>query len=130
MLVVFQEFNAVYKGAMALQTFYNSGAIDEYVQGEHYCTSHTTVENGVEKTWYTIYGMDFDGTTYYNIPGNENIYDKIVSNWGIDELKRSYDVYFGKEIEVKYSNGNYVQVGEYKIHSYSEVRTLQESGAI
>ena len=51
-----------------------------------------------------------------------------MKNLGVDELKRNYKVNF-KTAEVEFLDGE-VTVGEYKINSYEDMKTLMESGAI
>ena len=93
------EFKSVYTGAVQLQNYYNVGTIEEFRQGEHYCK---TVED--EKgTWYVIFGLNHrsDKIEYS---------DQIIRKWGVDELKRSYQVLFGDEIEIKFYDNEYVYV--------------------
>ncbi len=113
------EFKAVYTGAVQLQNYYNVGTIQEFRQGEHYCQTVTDSEG----TWYVIYGLNHrEDKAEYS--------DRVVRKWGLDELKRSYQVLLDNdEIKIKYYNEEYVYVGDYRILNYSDVLALQESGA-
>jgi hypothetical protein len=115
---VLGEFKAVYTGAVQLQNYYNVGTLEKYEEGKHYCK---TIEDE-RGTWYVIFGLNHrnDKIEYS---------DQVIRNWGVDELKRSYQVLLDDEIDIKYYDGEFVYVGDYRVSEYKDILALQESGA-
>lgn len=130
---IYTEFVQLRKGAEMLLTFYNTGSLEDYQQGVHYCTKY---EDSNGKTWFTLYGQDELGQTWYNARDAEspdkgkNIFKAVKDAWGLDELKRSYDVFISDDkVEIKFSDNRYVEINNYKVYSYDDIKVLQESGA-
>jgi len=120
---VFTEFKAVYNGAIQLQNFYNAETLEEYRIDHEYCNKFQ--EDG--KTWYIIYGLNHKDD---KIASGDRYSDEVIKNWGVDELKRSYEVTLDGEIKIRLYNNEYVTVGGYIVRSYDDILTLQESGAV
>jgi prepilin-type N-terminal cleavage/methylation domain-containing protein len=120
---VYGEFKAVYAGAVQLQNFYNAGTIEEYEIGEDYCKKIED-EDG---TWFVIYGLNH---MVDKMASGDRYSENVIKKWGLDELKRSYQVLFGDNIVVKYLDGEYTLVGGYKVTSYDDILALLESGAV
>ena len=120
---VFTEFKAVYNGAIQLQNYYNTETLDEYRIDHEYCNKFH--EDG--KTWYVIYGLNHEDD---KIASGDRYSDQVINTWGLDELKRSYEVTLDGEIHIRLFNNEYVTVGGYIVRSYDDILTLQESGAI
>ena len=106
---------AVYTGVAHTRDKYNAELIDDYTQGIDYCAK--LYISGDSTNWYLIYGLDMN--TSYN--------ESVVHNLGINELKRTYKVSFD---DVKVELFEPLTIGGYKITSYDDMITLQESGAI
>ena len=124
------EFKSIEEGAIMLETVYNTRDNFELVENEHYCKKYV-VSSGDNSgdVWYTIYGRDTVGENWYNAQSDKSIFKTVINNWGLDDLKRSYEVKFGKKIEIRFAEGNYVELNNYKIYSYDDIKTLRESGA-
>ena len=123
---VYMEFKTLRNAAEMLITFYNTESLDDYVEGVHYCEKYTDPSGDV---WFTLYGQDEPGKEWY-ASHDPDIYEKILDAWSLDELKRSYDILLDdKNVQIKYTDGRYVEVNNYKVHSFDEIKALQESGA-
>ncbi len=118
------EFQSIEKGAVMLQTFYNLDENFELQEDQHYCQS---IVDASGDTWYVLYGRDEDGENWYANNGRE-IYEKILENWGLDNLNRSYEVKLDNKIEIRYANHQFVELNKFKIFSYDDIKTLHESG--
>ena len=124
---ILTEFESVEKGAIMLETFYNTDENFEFVQYEHYC--EVDIDDSGD-AWYVIYGKDYVGDAWYNaVPYGDEVYETIIRNWGLDNLNRSYEVNFGKKIRIRFANDNYLELNNFKVYSYDDIKSLRESGA-
>ncbi len=115
------EFKALYTALSSLQTQDNMGLIDFDREGEGvYFNKRDT---GDSVTWYVVFGKD------------ETDEEKIYTNLGLDNLKRSYRFRLRDldntrdEIFIEYLYGS-LKIGDYSVRSYEDIINLMNSGAI
>lgn len=120
------EFRALYGALNYLQTSYNMGDV-EYTQGVHFAESYEDPDDN-NNTWYIIYGDNY----YYRYGYSKEIFQ----NLGLDGLNRSYEFKMhdnttnSDDIKIRLYNGEYLNIGEYKVRTYDEIEELMNSGAI
>ena len=125
---IYNEFKSLERGASTLETIYNTNEDFELKQYEHYCETKSGDVSG--EVWYVIYGHDYAGDAWYGGKSNgEEIYQKILDNWGIDNLNRSYEITFNDGIKIRYANNNFVELNNFKVYTYEDIKSLRESGA-
>ena len=125
---ILREFKSVETGAIMIRNIYNTNPDFELEPNVHYCEKYTiTSGDNSGDVWYTIYGRDDSGESWYE--GKDGVFKTIINNWGLDDLKRSYDIKIDGDLEIKFSNGNYVEINNFKVYSYEDLKSLLESGA-
>ncbi|MBR6252545.1 MAG: prepilin-type N-terminal cleavage/methylation domain-containing protein [Clostridia bacterium] len=122
------EFKSLEEGAVMLENIYNTNPDFELKEDEHYCTTVSGDVSG--EVWYVLYGRDAIGNEWYSRKTDgQEIFRTILSNWGINDLQRSYEIKLDDGIKIRYANGNYVLLNDFKVYTYDDIRSLRESGA-